>query len=58
VPRAGRWLECLNSDAQIYGGGGQGNLGALETVPLPAHGHFQSLTLTLPPLGALFLRPE
>jgi 1,4-alpha-glucan branching enzyme len=58
VPRAGRWLECLNSDAQIYGGSGQGNLGALEAAPLPAHGHFQSLTLTLPPLGALFLKPE
>ena len=58
VPRAGRWLECLNSDAQIYGGSGQGNLGVLETAPLPAHGHFQSLSLTLPPLGALFLKPE
>jgi 1,4-alpha-glucan branching enzyme len=58
VPRPGRWLECLNSDAHIYGGSGQGNLGGLETAPLPAHGHFQSLSLTLPPLGALFLKPE
>src|SRR6185312_17132892 len=27
VPRGGRWREVLNSDAQIYGGSGTGNLG-------------------------------
>jgi 1,4-alpha-glucan branching enzyme len=58
VPRGGRWVECLNSDARLYGGSGQGNLGAAEAAPLPSHGHYHSLTLTLPPLGVLFLRPE
>ncbi len=58
VPRGGRWRECLNSDAHIYGGSGQGNMGGVDAAPLPAHGRFHSLTLTLPPLGALFLRPE
>jgi 1,4-alpha-glucan branching enzyme len=58
VPRAGRWRECLNSDAPSYGGSGQGNLGAVEAAPLAAHGHFHSLSLTLPPLGTLFLKPE
>ncbi|MCK0508383.1 1,4-alpha-glucan branching protein GlgB [Aromatoleum anaerobium] len=58
VPRAGFWREALNSDATLYGGSGAGNLGGVETVPVPAHGHFQSLTLTLPPLAVLFLIPE
>ncbi len=58
VPRGGRWREALNSDAVYYGGSGQGNLGSVEAAPLPSHGRFHSLTLTLPPLAALFLQPE
>jgi 1,4-alpha-glucan branching enzyme len=53
VPVAGRWLERLNSDARLYGGAGWGNLGGVETSPIGRHGHPQSLTVTLPPLGAL-----
>ncbi|MEO6271114.1 MAG: 1,4-alpha-glucan branching protein GlgB, partial [Lautropia sp.] len=30
VPRAGRWVEILNSDATLYGGSGQGNMGGVE----------------------------
>ena len=58
VPRAGFWAEALNSDALVYGGGGWGNLGGAEAAPPPAHGRPCSLTLTLPPLSALFLRSE
>jgi 1,4-alpha-glucan branching enzyme len=58
VPRGGYWQERLNSDAQDYGGSGQGNLGSLETSPVPFHGMRRSLNLTLPPLGALFLKPR
>ncbi|MEO8745287.1 MAG: 1,4-alpha-glucan branching protein GlgB [Candidatus Dormiibacterota bacterium] len=57
VPQGGRWLELLNSDAPLYGGSGQGNLGGVEAVPISMHGHLHSLTLTLPPLAALFLKP-
>jgi 1,4-alpha-glucan branching enzyme len=57
VPRAGRWREVLNSDATAYGGSGMGNLGGVETVPTPSHGHAQSVTLTLPPLGVLYFEP-
>jgi 1,4-alpha-glucan branching enzyme len=57
VPRGGWWRECLNSDAPIYGGSGQGNLGGVESAPVPAHGRYQSLMLRLPPLGVLFLAP-
>jgi 1,4-alpha-glucan branching enzyme len=55
VPHGGRWREQLNSDAREYGGSGQGNLGGAEAAPLPAHGRYHSLSLRLPPLGALFL---
>ena len=48
----------LNSDADAYGGSGVGNMGEVETAPIPGHGWYQSLNLTLPPLGALFLMPE
>ncbi|WP_332675111.1 1,4-alpha-glucan branching protein GlgB [Aromatoleum sp.] len=58
VPRPGAWHEVLNSDATVYGGSGAGNLGVVEATPVSAHGHFHSLTLTLPPLGVLFLVPE
>ena len=58
APVPGRWLEVLNSDAPIYGGSGQGNLGGVDAAPIPRHGHLHSLNLTLPPLGALFLKPE
>jgi 1,4-alpha-glucan branching enzyme len=56
VPRAGLWHELLNSDAGDYAGSGQGNLGGLEAAPVPFHGLAQSLNLTLPPLGGIFLK--
>jgi 1,4-alpha-glucan branching enzyme len=34
-----------------------GNLGGVEAAPVPAHGRFHSLTLTLPPLSVLVLKP-
>ncbi|HTX23886.1 MAG TPA: 1,4-alpha-glucan branching protein GlgB [Steroidobacteraceae bacterium] len=57
VPRGGFWRERLNSDAPVYGGSGQGNLGGVEAAPLPSHGRFHSLSLRLPPLGVVFLEP-
>ncbi|MFW6202546.1 MAG: 1,4-alpha-glucan branching protein GlgB, partial [Gemmatimonadota bacterium] len=58
VDRSGRWLELLNSDAHAYGGAGHGNLGSVEAAPVPSHGRRRSLTLTLPPLGIVFLKPD
>src|SRR3989442_7668220 len=58
IPAAGRWREVLNSDAPLYGGSGQGNLGGVEAVPVAMHGHSHNVTLNIPPLGALFLTPE
>jgi 1,4-alpha-glucan branching enzyme len=46
----------LNSDAQEYGGSGQGNLGLATTEDTPFHGQPYSLSVTLPPLGAIFFK--
>ncbi|MFO1312911.1 MAG: 1,4-alpha-glucan branching protein GlgB [Burkholderiales bacterium] len=54
VPLAGTWSELLNSDSADYGGSGQGNLGAVAAESVEAHGHPQSLRITLPPLAAVF----
>jgi 1,4-alpha-glucan branching enzyme len=56
VPRGGWWHEVLNSDAWMYGGSGQGNLGGVDADPVPVGGQYSSLLLTLPPLGVLFLQ--
>ncbi len=56
VPAAGHWDEILNGDAPLYGGSGQGNIGGVLTTPVAAHGHPQSLNLTLPPLALIALR--
>jgi 1,4-alpha-glucan branching enzyme len=58
APRPGVWRELLNSDADVYGGSGAGNLGRIEAVAEPAHGRDHSMTLVLPPLSCLLLAPE
>ncbi len=58
VPRAGRWVERINTDAQDYGGSGVGNLGSIEAEAVPAHGRPYSLRLTLPPLATLIFEHQ
>lgn len=58
VPRGGLWREILNSDSKHYWGSGQGNLGGVRAAPAGYHGRRYSLSLTLPPLAAVFLKPE
>lgn len=55
APAPGLYRELLNTDAQVFGGSGQGNLGTVEAVPVRSHGRELSLNLTLPPLGAVWL---
>ena len=57
-PRSGFWQEILNSDAGEYGGSNMGNLGGVETVPVPLHGRPYSLTITLPPLSVSFFKNQ
>jgi 1,4-alpha-glucan branching enzyme len=56
APQAGFWKEVLNTDSAVYGGSNLGNLGGAQTHDVFAHGHPQSLELTLPPLAAVVLR--
>jgi 1,4-alpha-glucan branching enzyme len=58
VPRPGRYVEQINTDAGVYGGSGIGNAGAVEADPIPMHGHAQSLRLQLPPIGVLIFTAE
>jgi 1,4-alpha-glucan branching enzyme len=57
VPHGGGWIELLNSDASVYGGSNVGNAGRVAAADAPSHGYPQSLTLTVPPLGFLLLKP-
>jgi 1,4-alpha-glucan branching enzyme len=58
VPRAGHWREILNSDAELYGGSGQGNLGGIRSTPVSCRGHAQSIVITLPPLAVVVFRSQ
>ncbi len=58
VPAAGEYRECLNSDSAWYGGSNMGNAGRIASEAVPWMGFEHSLELTLPPLGALFLKPQ
>ncbi|MGH3097416.1 MAG: 1,4-alpha-glucan branching protein GlgB [Streptosporangiales bacterium] len=58
LPLEGRWGELLNTDAHEYGGSGVGNYGGVEASADPWHGQPASAVLSLPPLGALWLRYE
>jgi 1,4-alpha-glucan branching enzyme len=58
MPKAGRWLEVLNTDSAIYGGSDVGNLGGVEATDESWHGQPASAEVTLPPLGVVWLVPE
>ncbi|SHG95494.1 1,4-alpha-glucan branching enzyme [Hydrocarboniphaga daqingensis] len=57
VPLPGPWTEVLNSDAALYGGSGVGNGGVVTAETQATMNQPCTLTLTLPPLGVLVLRP-
>jgi 1,4-alpha-glucan branching enzyme len=62
LPTAGTWTEVLNTDADLYGGSGVGNMGQVVAEPAPdlearAPGGRPAVgVLSLPPLGTLWLR--
>jgi len=58
IPKGGLWREVLNSDARYYAGSGQGNMGVIEAAPISSHGRPYALNVTLPPLGAIFLKHD
>ena len=58
VPSGGHWAELANSDAEVYGGSGWGNMGGVDAESGCAHGRPFSLPLVLPPLSVVFLAPD
>jgi 1,4-alpha-glucan branching enzyme len=58
VPVGGFWKELVNSDAETYGGSGWGNQGGVEAEERSWHGRPWSVSVTVPPLGAVFLSPS
>jgi 1,4-alpha-glucan branching enzyme len=49
LPHDGVWAEVLNSDAEIYGGSGKGNMGSVRAEHGAAH-------IVLPPLATVMLQ--
>ena len=57
LPRGGRWLEVLNTDAKEWGGSGLGNMGEVWAQDFGWHGQAYSAEMFLPPLAVLWLVP-
>jgi 1,4-alpha-glucan branching enzyme len=57
LPRAGRWVEVLNTDSELYCGSNVGNLGMIEVEEIAWDGQPSSARVTLPPLACVWLAP-
>jgi 1,4-alpha-glucan branching enzyme len=55
VPESGTYAEILNSDAEVYGGSGVGNLGSVDAVDSPRDWLPATISLRLPPLATVYL---
>jgi 1,4-alpha-glucan branching enzyme len=55
VPHPGRYVELVNTDADVYGGSGVGNAGEVHSEDVHWDGQPASLVLRLPPLSVLWL---
>jgi len=58
VPKEGAWHVLLNSDAERYAGSNAGSQGGLFSEAVASHGQPQSLSLDLPPLATLVIKPQ
>ncbi|MEQ1486303.1 1,4-alpha-glucan branching protein GlgB [Methyloglobulus sp.] len=56
VPNPGHYTEIFNSDSKYYDGSNVGN-GAVHSEPVPWMNQPHSICLSLPPLGAVILKP-
>ncbi len=57
IQNGGYYEEMLNSDSERYWGSNIGNYGKVLAEPVPWEGKQFSLNLSIPPLGAVILRP-
>ncbi len=58
LPAAGRWRECINSDAADYGGHGIGNFGMIRAEEPGSHGKPAAARIVLPPSATLIFAYE
>ena len=58
VPEACWYEEISNSDSTYFGGSDVGNDGGIQAVDQESHGRPASIEVTLPPLGAVVLKPR
>jgi 1,4-alpha-glucan branching enzyme len=58
VPRGGTYREIFNSDSSYYNGSNVGNGLGIDAVDESHQGRPHSLTLDLPPLAAVVLKPS
>jgi 1,4-alpha-glucan branching enzyme len=56
VPDPGFYSELINSDAVDYWGSGMGNYGGVQSENVAWHGHYHSISLTLPPLSTMMFK--
>ena len=57
VPKGGFYKEVMNSDSGSYWGGNMGNFGGIWADEMPWHGRAASLSLTIPPLSMVVMKP-
>ncbi|WP_116131022.1 1,4-alpha-glucan branching protein GlgB [Tropicimonas sp. IMCC34043] len=58
LPQTGEWAEVMNTDAEIYGGQGRGNLGRITAEARACKGFPAAARVMLPPLSVVMFRPE
>ncbi len=58
APARGAWKEIFNTDASMFGGSNVGNFGEVWTQDIPWQNRQWSLSIQLPPLGAVYFRLE
>ena len=58
VPNAGQYTEIFNSDSDYYAGTNVGNGGSLTAEEIPWMDRDFSVSLTLPPLAGIILKPN
>ena len=58
LPAGGVWREAINTDSDLYGGSGVGNLGRITADPIPHYGRPFSASVRIPPMGGVIFVAE
>ncbi len=58
LPEAGRWVEALNTDSEVFGGSGVGNGGSVQGRLEGYYGQPAYADVSLPPLGVVYFTRE